>query len=120
MSWDSDFYSACMANADFASGINSLAYEYNQKAVAPFATYSLINANSTNDLDGADRGGERLIQLSVWAKSPTQAKELAEYAALGAVAGLEVSNMYERSLGRDDEEEVFGYAFDFTAWFKNP
>lgn len=120
MSWDSDFYSACMSNASFSSGIGSLAFEYNAEAVAPFATYHLISGNSTNDLDGVVRSGSRLIQLSVWAASPILAKQLAEYAAAGAVSGLQVSNLYERSLGHDDEEGLFGYAFDFRIYFNTP
>ena len=120
MSWDSDFYAACMSDSDYKREIDSLAYEYNAKARPPFSSYSLINANSTNDLSGSKRHGHRLVQLSTWAKSPSEAKALAEYAARGVNDSLEVTNIYERSLGRDEEESLFGYAFDFTIWFRNP
>jgi len=120
MSWDTDFYAAVMANSDFATGVSSLAYEYKADALAPFATYQLVAAGGTNDLGGAGDEGERLIQKTVWASSPTEAKELAEHGIAGAKAGLDVISVDQRSLGRDPDEELFGYAADLLIWFQNP
>lgn len=120
MSADSEFYAACMGNTDFASGINSLAHEYKADAVAPFANYQTISAVGTDDLDGTADEGERRYQLSVWASSPTTAKQLAEYAIAGVRADLDCSNVFQRSLGRDPDEELFGYGVDFLIWFQTP
>lgn len=120
MSWDADFYAACMSNSSFSSGVTSLAYEYKADAVAPFARYQLINANSIDDLDQAHRTGERLIQLTTYAETPLLAKQLAEYGAAGAQSGLSVLSIYERSLGRDPDENIHGYAIDLLVWFSNP
>ena len=119
MSWDSEFYAAVMANSDFSSGVTALALEFKPDGATPFATYQLINANGTQDTTGHGFEGERLIQLTVWADSPTDAMRLCEYGSLGAQT-LNVVRMYERSLGRDSDSSVFGYAIDFTIWFDSP
>ena len=119
MSWDTEFYAAAMADSDFSSGVTALALEYKPDGVAPFATYQLISGLDTADLSGSSPEGEHLIQLSVWADSPTEAKQLAQYAITG-VKALNVSRIYQRSLGRDPDEQVFGFAVDFTIWFQTP
>jgi len=117
MTWDVDFYSACTSDADFT--VTALAYEYKADAVLPFATYQMIGGNGTQDLQGHSVEGERLVQLSVWASSPTQAKELAEHAIDGVTSSLNVISVFERSLGRDSNEDSFGYAVDFVIWFQS-
>ena len=120
MSWDADFYAAVIGNTSFASAVTALAYEYKADAIAPFAVYQLINASSINELDESIRQGYRLIQLTVWAANPTLAKEISEYGITGAKASLSVSDIQERSLGRDADAELFGYATDFRVWYTNP
>ena len=120
MAWDAQFYDAVHGNVDFSNAVTALAYEYKADAVAPFAVYQLINANSINDLDESIRQGDRLIQLTVWASSPTEAKEISEYGIIGAKASLSVTDIQERSLGRDSDAELFGYATDFRVWFTSP
>lgn len=120
MSWDSEFYAAVNTNSDFTDNATSLALEYKADASAPYAVYQLISADSTDDLSGVSNEGERRVQLTVWAASPTQAKQIAEYAALGAESALDVSHKFQRSLGRDPDEELFGFAIDFSIWFQNP
>lgn len=120
MSWDTDLYSALTANAAFSAAITSLAYEYKADAVAPFATYQLIGASGTSDLDGHTTEGYRTIQVTIAAVSPTQAKEIAQNAIIGAKAGLIVTDVFERSLQRDADEELFGYGIDLTVWYDTP
>ena len=120
MSWDTDFYAAVVADSAFTAAVTTLAYEYKADGVAPFATYQLIGANGTDSLAGASSEGERLIQLSVWAANPTLAKTIAMDAIAGAKAGLTVTSIFERSRGRDADEELFGYLVDFTVFFSAP
>jgi hypothetical protein len=119
MSWDTEFYAAAMADSDFSSGITALAFEFKSDGVAPFSTYQLISGLATSDLSGTSPEGEHLVQLTVWADSPTEAKQLAQYAIEG-IKALNVSGIYQRSLGRDPDEEVFGFAVDFNIWFQTP
>ena len=120
MTWDTDLYSALTANTAFNDAVTSLAYEYKADAVAPFATYQLIGAAGSSDLSGHTSEGYRTIQVNISAASPTQAKEIAQDAIIGAKAGLIVSDVFERSLLRDDSEGLFGYAVDLTVWYDAP
>lgn len=120
MSWDTDFYTALMADSDFSAAVTALAFEYKAKAELPFAKFELIAANDTTDLGGVSDEGFSLVQLDIYATSPTQAKEIAEHAIQGAKAGLNVSSVFRRSGGRDSEDESFRYLVDFELWFDNP
>ena len=120
MSWDTELYSALTSNAAFNDAVTSLSYEYKSDAVAPYASYYLIGAPGTSDLDGHDLSGYRTIQVSVFAASPTLAKEIAQNAIIGAKAGLNVSDVFERSLQRSDNDDLFGYAVDLTVWYDTP
>ena len=120
MRWDADFYAGVRSNSAFTSAVTALVYEYKADSVTPYARYQLITAGGNNDLDSTNRAGSRLIQLSVYADSPKLSKEIAENAILGAKSQLSVLDIFERSLGRDPDEEVFGYAVDFTIWFNTP
>jgi hypothetical protein len=120
MSWDTDLYSALKANTAFNDAITSLAYEYKADAAAPFATYQLIGAPGSSDLDGHTAEGYRTIQVNIAAASPTQAKEIAQNAIIGAKAGLIVVDVFERSLLRDENNDLFGYAIDLTVWYDAP
>ena len=119
MSWSTEFYTAVMSDANFAAGIESLAYEYKPNAVAPFATYQEISAIGNATLQGATIEGLSRIQLSVWASSPTLAEQLAQYAITGA-GSLSVGDIFRRSLGFDSDENLHGYAVDLMIWFENP
>lgn len=118
--WDVDFYSSALSNSSFQNGIADFFHEFKKDAVAPFAKYQLIAAPGTYELEGAGAEGERTIQLSVWAASPTQAKQLAQYAIQGVKDQLPVSSVFERSGGYDEDDELFGYLVDFVIWFDNP
>lgn len=120
MSWSTEFYAAIKANAAFDAAMTSIFYQYNADAVAPFAKYDLIAGNDTISLAGSSPEGVYLVQLSVWASSPTDAENHALNAIVGAKANLNVTQVFKRTLGRDDEEELFGYAVDFTIWYDTP
>jgi hypothetical protein len=119
MSWEVDFYTAAMGDSTFLAGINSLALEYKPDATAPYAVYRCISELGTNDLAGVSDEGETVVQLTVWAADPVTAETLAKNAATG-VATLTLMNEFKRSLGRDPDEELFGYAIDFSIWFDSP
>lgn len=120
MSWDTELYSALTSNAAFDDAVTSIAYEYKADAVAPFATYHLIGAPGTTDLDGHTTEGYRTIQITIAATSPTEAKEIAQNAIIAAKNGLIVTDVFERSLQRTDIDDLFGYAVDVTAWYDTP
>lgn len=121
MTWDADFYSALMSNSDFNTVIDDqLSKEFDADATAPYANYQLIYADGTDDLDGVGLEGGRLIQLSIWALSPSQCEEIGSNAIKGALSQLQVMSVYQRSLGYDGGEKLFGYAVDFTVWFDTP
>lgn len=120
MSWDEDFYQACLSNSNFSAGVTTLFMEYNENAVSPFAKYQLITATGTDDLQGVGDEGERNVQLSVWSASPRLSRQLIGYAKSGVKDNLKLQSVYERSLGFDEDEKLFGYAIDFFIWFDNP
>lgn len=120
MTWDVDFYTALMDDSDFSDAVSVLAFEYKAEADLPFAVYQLIAGTDTADLQGTTDEGISLVQLSVVASSPTEAKQIANYAITGAKAGLDVSSVFRRSGGRDPLDESFTYIVDFEIWFDNP
>lgn len=80
----------------------------------------MITAVGTPDLQAVGEEGERNVQLSVWSDSPRTSEQLAKYAFTGVNDQLNLTSVYERSLGFDEEEKLFGYAIDFYVWFDNP
>ena len=120
MSWSDQFYAALMSSGEFASLISSLSFEYKADAKAPYATYQLITQEGTEDLDGSGVEGYYLIQLNIWASSPTKTHDLAALAVESAKQNLVVTDVFQRSLSRSADDELFGYAVDFTVWFDNP
>lgn len=120
MSWKQDFYAACNSNSDFSNGINHFFLERKSNAVAPFAKYQLITAVGTPDLEGMSDEGQRNIQLSVWTDSASLSEDLARYAKAGVKSQLNLESTYERSMGFEDDTELYGYAIDFFVWFDNP
>jgi hypothetical protein len=119
MTWDVDFYQAVMGNSDFSSNITTLSKEYYSDAVAPFAIYQFIANEGSPDLSNADQQGNYLIQTNIWASSPTECETLARYAISG-INTLDASRITQRSLGRDDDQELFGLAIDCEIWFESP
>ena len=120
MAWDADFYTAVISDATFSATITALAYEYKPDATLPFATYQLVSAVGEDDLSGAGEEGVRRVQLTVWADNPTQAKTLCEAGIDGAKSQLDVLSVTQRSIGRDEKQEIFGYAADMMVWWQTP
>lgn len=120
MTWDVEFYQACMSDSDFSTGITTLSKEYFSDAVAPFATYQFIGGSGTPTLSGVGDAGNRLIQLNIVASTPTECETLAKNAITGVKNTLNASNINQRSLGRDSDEELHGIAVDFEVWFDTP
>ena len=120
MSWKTEFYAALTANTTFNNGVTALFNQYKSDAVAPYAKYQLIAGNDTQSLEGSSTEGYYLIQLSVWANTPTESELHALSAIQGAKDALNVSIVFNRSGIYDDEEELFSHLVDFTIWFDNP